>query len=57
MTASAARAPAPSSPASGGGRTASNIWIYVLLFGGLVLMVGPFLWMVLGSIKPQFDFL
>ena len=57
MTASAARAPAPSSPASGGGRTASNIWIYVLLFGGLVLMVGPFLWMVLGSIKPQFDFI
>jgi len=57
MTASAARAPAPSSPASVGGRTASNAWIYVLLIGGLVVMVGPFLWMLLGSIKPQFDFL
>ena len=57
MTASAARAPAPSSPASVGGRTASNAWIYVLLIGGLVVMVGPFLWMLLGSIKPQADFL
>jgi len=57
MTASAARVPAPSSPASVGGRTASNAWIYVLLIGGLVVMVGPFLWMLLGSIKPQFDFL
>jgi len=57
MTASAARAPVPSSPASVGGRTASNAWIYVLLIGGLVVMVGPFLWMLLGSIKPQFDFL
>ncbi len=57
MTAVPARAPALSRSAPGGGRTASNIWIYVLLIGGLVVMVGPFLWMVLGSIKPQPDFL
>jgi multiple sugar transport system permease protein len=31
--------------------------VYVLLIGGLLLMVGPFLWMVLGSLKPQADFL
>jgi len=57
MTAVSARAPALSRHAQGGGRKASNTWIYVLLFGGLVLMVGPFLWMILGSIKPQVDFL
>jgi multiple sugar transport system permease protein len=57
MTAVPARVPAPSRPASGGGRTASNIWVYVLLIGGLVLMVGPFLWMLLGSLKPPADFL
>ncbi|HEY6057661.1 MAG TPA: carbohydrate ABC transporter permease [Candidatus Limnocylindrales bacterium] len=33
------------------------MWTYLLLVGGLVLMVGPFLWMVLGSIKPEIDFL
>jgi multiple sugar transport system permease protein len=37
--------------------TQSSIWAYVLLVGGLLLMVGPFLWMVLGSIKPEADFL
>ena len=28
-----------------------------MLTAGLVLMVGPFLWMILGSFKPQADFL
>jgi len=28
-------------------------WLYVVLTGGLVLMVGPFLWMLLGSVKPE----
>jgi multiple sugar transport system permease protein len=28
-------------------------WLYVLLFGGLTLMVGPFLWMLLGAFKPN----
>ena len=57
MTAASAPAPALARPAPGGGRTSPNMWIYVLLVGGLVLMVGPFLWMLLGSIKPQADFL
>jgi len=57
MTAVPVRAPTLSRPTQGGGRTASNAWTYVLLVGGLVIMVGPFLWMVLGSIKPEADFL
>jgi multiple sugar transport system permease protein len=31
--------------------------VYGLLALGLVLMIGPFLWMVLGSFKPQAEFL
>ncbi len=31
--------------------------LYVLLALGLVLVVGPFLWMLLGSFKPQAEFL
>jgi multiple sugar transport system permease protein len=38
-------------------RRPSRLWIYVLLTFGLVLMVGPFLWMLLGSLKPQAEFL
>ena len=57
MTALAARPADPALPVSGAHRTSPNLWIYVLLVGGLVLMVGPFLWMLLGSIKPQVDFL
>jgi multiple sugar transport system permease protein len=57
MTAVSARAPAPSQPAPKGGRTASSPWSYVILIGGLALMVGPFLWMVLGSLKPEAEFL
>jgi multiple sugar transport system permease protein len=57
MTAVSARAPARSRLPQGGSRTGSNMPIYVLLVGGLVLMVGPFLWMVLGSVKPEADFL
>jgi multiple sugar transport system permease protein len=57
MTAVPAPAPDPSRPTQAGGRTPSGTWSYVFLVGGLVLMVGPFLWMVLGSIKPEVDFL
>jgi multiple sugar transport system permease protein len=59
MTAIPAAAPAPAASISapGSGRTAGSRWVYLLLVGGLVLMVGPFLWMLLGSIKPQADFL
>jgi multiple sugar transport system permease protein len=35
----------------------SRWWIYALLTLGIVLMVGPFLWMLLGSLKPQAEFL
>jgi len=57
MTAVPIPAPAQSRSASGSGRTTSNTWTYILLLGGLVLMVGPFVWMLLGSIKPEADFL
>jgi multiple sugar transport system permease protein len=57
VTAVPARAPTVVPPARGRSRTASNLWIYVLLVAGLVIMVGPFLWMLLGSIKPEADFL
>jgi multiple sugar transport system permease protein len=36
---------------------AGHWWIYVLLVLGILLMVGPFLWMLLGSLKPQAEFL
>jgi multiple sugar transport system permease protein len=39
-------------------RARSNRWlIYAGLIVGLVLMVGPFLWMLLGALKPQAEFL
>jgi multiple sugar transport system permease protein len=57
MTAVSARAPVPSRPTPAGGRTSSSRWSYILLTGGLVIMIGPFLWMLLGSIKPKADFL
>jgi multiple sugar transport system permease protein len=56
MTTMPAPAPNPSLPTVGG-RRSSNTWSYVFLVGGLVIMIGPFLWMVLGSIKPEADFL
>jgi multiple sugar transport system permease protein len=39
------------------GRSRASIVLYILLFLGLLLMVGPFLWMVLGSFKPRGEFL
>lgn len=38
-------------------RRAGQWWIYVGLTLGIVLMVGPFLWMLLGAFKPQAEFL
>jgi multiple sugar transport system permease protein len=32
-------------------------WLYALLFLGLILVVGPFLWMALGSLKTQAELL
>ena len=34
-----------------------RILLYVILTIGLLLMVAPFVWMVLGSFKPQGEFL
>jgi multiple sugar transport system permease protein len=58
MTAIQARPATPSIPGSTAGqRTSRTWWIYLLLTLGILLMVGPFLWMVLGSFKPQAEFL
>ena len=58
MTAISAPPPAqPMSTSASGRRTAGTWWVYVLLILGIVLMVGPFLWMLLGSLKPQAEFL
>ncbi len=35
----------------------ASILLYVILFIGLVLMVAPFVWMVLGAFKPNEEFL
>jgi multiple sugar transport system permease protein len=57
MTAIQARsAPGPMPEANRPRR--GNAWpIYLGLTLGLVLMVGPFVWMMLGSLKPQAEFL
>ena len=60
--------PVPTSPVSPAparrvaGTTAGEgrgrrILLYLLLIGGLLLVIGPFVWMVLGSFKPQAEFL
>ncbi|HEU4910932.1 MAG TPA: carbohydrate ABC transporter permease [Actinomycetes bacterium] len=38
---------------AGFGEPTAQSWIYVVLTGGLVLLVGPFLWMLLGSFRPD----
>jgi len=35
------------------GEPSGQPWVYVVLSGGLVLLVGPFLWMLLGSFRPD----
>jgi multiple sugar transport system permease protein len=40
-----------------GGLTPKSVVVYVLLFFGLLAMIGPFLWMLLGSFKEQSEFL
>ena len=34
-------------------RVKTNWWVYVLLTVGLIIMIGPFVWMVLDSVKGQ----
>ncbi len=52
-TVSPARDLPTDAPTSGRGPRAEHggWWIYLLLFLGVILLVGPFVWMVLGSIK------
>jgi multiple sugar transport system permease protein len=57
MTAVPAPVPVQPGTTQMGGPKVTSRWSYVLLSAGLVLMVGPFLWMVLGSLKPAADFL
>ncbi len=58
MTATAVRPPvAPTPPRTAAERPPATWWIYLLLILGILLMVGPFLWMLLGSLKPQAEFL
>jgi multiple sugar transport system permease protein len=57
MTAIQARRAEPSGGDVAGRRAPRTWWIYFLLTFGIVLMVGPFLWMLLGSFKPQAEFL
>jgi multiple sugar transport system permease protein len=45
-------------PADATGNRRKNTWlIYLGLTFGILLMVGPFLWMLLGAFKPQAEFL
>jgi multiple sugar transport system permease protein len=57
MTAIQAKRAAPIPGGDAGRRSSRTWWIYLLLILGLLLMVGPFLWMLLGSLKPQAEFL
>jgi len=57
MTAIQARAAQLPGGEATASRRSSPWLIYLGLTLGLVLMVGPFLWMLLGSLKPQAEFL
>ena len=49
--------PTPQREAGAPPRSRASIVLYVLLTIGLILMVAPFIWMVLGSFKAQGEFL
>jgi multiple sugar transport system permease protein len=64
MTAELQSTPAPIRPLPRAATPESRRWftpksivVYVLLFFGLLAMIGPFLWMLLGSFKEQSEFL
>lgn len=44
---------APPAGAPAGPRRRRATWVYLVLAVGLVVMLAPFLWMVLGSFKPE----
>ncbi|MEH0934075.1 carbohydrate ABC transporter permease [Micromonospora psammae] len=45
--------PAPRRSATSASEARGHLWVYAVLAGGLVLLVGPFVWMLLGSFKPD----
>jgi multiple sugar transport system permease protein len=49
--------PAPIVQRRGGLSIPRGWWLYLLLFLGLLLLVGPFVWMLLGSVKTQGELL
>jgi multiple sugar transport system permease protein len=49
--------PLPAPRRAGWRPSRASIVLYILLFLGLLALVGPFIWMVLGSFKPQAEFL
>ena len=49
--------PVPAPRRAGQRPSRASIVLYILLFLGLLALVGPFIWMVLGSFKPQAEFL
>ena len=49
--------PAPQRAAGAPPRSRASIVLYVLLTLGLIVMIAPFVWMVLGSFKAQGEFL
>jgi len=49
--------PAPLREAGAPKRSNASIVLYIILTLGLIAMVAPFVWMVLGSFKPQAEFL
>ena len=58
MTAIQGRPSSYVDPADATGNRRKNTWlIYLGLTFGILLMVGPFLWMLLGAFKPQAEFL
>ncbi len=50
-------APVASDPGRIQSRFARTWWIYAILLLGLLAMIGPFLWMLLGSLKTQRELL
>jgi multiple sugar transport system permease protein len=57
MTAIQGRPGSYDDPADATGRRKNTWLIYLGLTFGILLMVGPFLWMLLGAFKPQAEFL
>lgn len=57
ITTSARPVPRAERSEPGTGLTPGRVLVYLLLIIGLLAMIGPFLWMLLGSFKEQSEFL